>query len=512
MDALNIIGALVYAYFFLVALKHLIEAKGAVRSLALTLAVFLIPSAAAIHFIGGWRPFAPGPFNDPANWWVIEISRGEGQPPAHLNFIAAVFVSSLLYLAATLAVEAGALVYDRKGVTAHAIHKVLIKWAIVVTGVLFYLGTRRVSLTPLVVGMGAASVIVGLALQETLANLFAGLSMEAESALERGQWIELEGQVVGRVMDKGWRSTRILTLKDELVVIPNRVIASGRVINYNQPEPFHALVLKMGASYKDPPVKVKEVLRNILLREPDVAREPPPRVYVSEYGDYYVNYSMMFWIKDHGRRLDIADSIFTKVWYAFHNHGVEIPFPVRTVHLMDRAERQEAETAIEETNRAAAEFFHGLHPFSKHLSFGECRYLARNSTETRFAPGDLIIRKGDPGDSVFFIREGGSTVDLPGQSGKTLGAGEYFGEMALLSSDPRTADVRASEKGATVLRVGRECMETIFGTRPELKKEFQKTKDLRVEEAGMGTGPESGHAPSRLGLAARALARFLKPW
>lgn len=511
MDALNLFGALLYAYLFLLSLKHLIEGKGALRSVALTLAVFLIPSVSAIHFMGGFKPFAPGPFNDPANWWVISITKGEGLPPAHLNFIVAVFVASAFYLAATLAVEAASFLYDRKGVTAHAIHKVLIKWAIVVTGFLFYLGTQRVSLTPLVVGMGAASIIVGLALQETLANLFAGLSMEAESALERGQWIELEGQVVGRVLDKGWRSTRIITIKDELVVIPNRLIASGRVINYNQPEPCHALVLKMGASYKDPPVKVKELLRNILLREPDVADAPPPRVYVSEYGDYYVNYTMMFWIRDHGKRLDIADSIFTKVWYAFHNHGVEIPFPVRTVHMMDRAEREEADAAIEETNRSTAEFFHGLNAFSRHLSMGECRYLARNSTETHAAPGDRVIRKGDPGDSVFFIREGNCEVELPGQEMKPLGTGEYFGEMALLSSAPRTADVRASEKGATVLRVGRECMETLFESRPELKREFQKTKDMRVEEAGMAEA-ESGPEPSRLTIITQAVGRFLKPW
>lgn len=501
-----------YLYLFVVCAKEAIKGKGKLGDTFLIAALFMVPSAAFIHLESGWKPFAPGPFNSLSAWWVVPVVSTEGAPPTALNLVVAAFVASLLYVFSTLAVEVGAALYDRQGKYVHALHKAIIKWLIIIGGFFFYLTTQRVNLTPLVVGMGAASLVLGFALQETLSNLFAGLSIEAEGLAGSGEWIEVDGQLVGRVIDKGWRSTRIETMKNEMVVIPNRMLAAGHVINYNRPEPCHALIMKMGASYKDPPLKVKELLRHILLQERAILDDPPPRVFVSEYGDYFVNYSMMFWITDHGRRMEIEDAVNTKIWYAFHNHGVEIPFPVRTVQILNKTEREEIQEEIDSKTEELATFFQRIAALGNHLTIGECRYLARNSTESVSTPGDRIIKKGDPGDSVFFVYKGSCRVNLPNGETKALNPGEFFGEMALLTTAPRAADVWAAEEGATTIRVGKECMETMFEHHHDLKEEFERLKVRRVEEAGI-TGHRTLNASNGLFEKAVAFLReFLKPW
>ena len=125
---------------------------------------------------------------------------------------------------------------------------------------------------------GAASVIVGIALQEPLSSLFKGVALDLEGVFHRGEWIRVGGQggVAGQVVDKNWRTTKIMTIDDELITIPNSVLGSEQILNYNQPESAHVHRLQIGTSYNDPPVKVKEILRTILIREPRIEKHPHP--------------------------------------------------------------------------------------------------------------------------------------------------------------------------------------------------------------------------------------------
>ncbi|MHB8766957.1 MAG: mechanosensitive ion channel family protein, partial [Deferrisomatales bacterium] len=228
--------ALALAYAFTLLLRHGLRGDGEARAASLVAALLLVPAAAVIHWHGGWDVSAASPLNDPARWWVIPVAPAEGQPARVVNLVTAAFLLGLLYVAATAVVAGGAAWYNRRrGGPLQALHRGLVKWLVVVAGLLVYLKTLGIALTPLLFGMGAASIVVGLALQEPLSNLFAGLALDAEGAIRQGDWIrvDVDGGTVGQVIDKGWRTTRLLTLDRELVTLPNRVMGGQKIVNYH---------------------------------------------------------------------------------------------------------------------------------------------------------------------------------------------------------------------------------------------------------------------------------------
>ena len=507
--------ALVLLYLFVVALRHVLRGKGEVRAVGLVAALLLLPAFAFVHWYGDWN-FAPeAPLSDPSRWWVIPVGGEGGQPSRTLNLATIALLFSILYLLATGAVLALASWHNRsRGGQIQALHRGLMKWTAVTIGFLVYLHALGISLTPLLFGMGAASIVVGLALQEPLSNLFAGLALDMEGAFHPGDWIrvDVDGGTVGKVIDKGWRTTRLLTQEQELVTLPNRVMGGQKIVNYHKPEPLHAHRLVIGASYKDPPIKVKETLRTILLGEPQIARDPAPAVRTINYGDFAVEYEMRFFLTDYGQQTRVKDEVMTRVWYAFQEDGIEIPFPVRTVHVKERAQLAEEQGAIEKTSGQIADFLRSVPSLGRHLASDDFAFLAANAFQRAYAAGEPVIRKGTMGDAVFFVREGSCEALLPGGGKRRLETGEYFGEMALLRAAARTADVLAAEGGATVVRVDRECMVRLFDRYPGLREEFLRTEDLRRRDSGMARAPEDKVAESMAARLRRAVRNYLVPW
>jgi small-conductance mechanosensitive channel/CRP-like cAMP-binding protein len=432
-----------------------------------------------------------------------------------LNLVVAAFIFAILYVAATALVSFLASWHNRaRGGQLQALHRGLLKWLLVAAGFLLYLKALGFSLTPLLFGMGAASIVVGLALQEPLSNLFAGLALDMEGAIEQGDWVrvDVDGGTVGKVIDKGWRTTRLLTLEQELITLPNRVMGGQKILNFQRPEPQHAHRLRVGASYEAPPVKVKEVLRTILLREPRILREPPPVVRTMSYGDSSIEYEMRFFLADYGQHGSVKDEILTRVWYAFRYNGIEIPFPIRTVHLKERPQLDEERESDERGAADLAHYLAELPYLAKHLLPQDFDFLGRNGFQRHYAPGEPIVLKGTMGDALFVVRDKWCEVSLPGGGRKRLESGEYFGEMALLQVGPRMANVLAGEEGATVVRLDRESIVRLFRYYPALRQEFEHTKEARHKEAGIGEA-EGRREVERLAVRFRRAARnLLVPW
>jgi hypothetical protein len=360
--------------------------------------------------------------------------------------------------------------------------------------------------------MGAASIILGFALKEMLENLFTGLALEMEGTFRRGDWIRYgDSDLVGRVYEKTWRTTKIRTLDDLAVTIPNRLLAMERIVNYNKPEQLHARLLYVGTSYNDPPVKVKEILRTILLREPEVVNDPAPIVRTVEYGDFAINFEMKFWIKDYGRHNFIEDAIMTQVWYAFKFYGVQIPFPIRTVHLKEREELEAEDKRIEGAAQTRLDFLKSVAIFAP-LGFRDFEFLAGNSFRRRFHPGDRIVRKGEIGNALFFVMEGWCEAVLPDGRRPRLEAGHYFGEMGLLGAERRSVDVVAGEEGAVVLRIDKHCMLVLFRAYPELAAEFRSLREKRSQELPVKEIEAKKARPPLIQRIGSGLGRFIKPW
>ena len=179
--------------------------------------------------------------------------------------------------------------------------------------------------------MGVGSIVIGLALQDTLGNLFSGIALLFERPFTEGDWIEVDS-VKGKVIEINWRSVHILTRELEMLVIPNAVLAGATIRNYRRPQRLHVEVVEVGFSYNDPPNKVKQVMKEIALSTKGVLERPEPVVQTISYDDSSIGYKVRLFLSDYDRVPQIRDEFVTRVWYAAERYNLNIPFPIRTLY------------------------------------------------------------------------------------------------------------------------------------------------------------------------------------
>lgn len=280
------------------------------------------------------------------------------------------------------------------------------------------------------------AVIVGFALQDTLGNMFAGLAIQIDKPFRVGHWITA-GEFEGVVIEITWRATKLRTRNGNEVVIPNSEIAKLAVNNYSEPLAPTRLFVEVGTSYDTPPGVVKESILRALDREALVLKSPPPQVLLHNFGDSALINRVYFWIDDFSHDEIAYDRVRSAIYYAFQRDGIEIPYPI-AVEIGREDTKEDPSVALE--RRADMLGRAGLF-----ASFTEDqrRELAALCREVLHGAGQPIVREGEAGSSAFVIVTGTANVTIDGvrEPVAVLGPGDYFGEMSLLTGEPRTATV-----------------------------------------------------------------------
>jgi CRP-like cAMP-binding protein len=309
------------------------------------------------------------------------------------------------------------------------------------------------------------AAVLGFALQETLGNVFSGLSLSMGRPFEPGDWIR-SGTHVGRVMGIAWRATTIMTRENERLEIPNSVIAKDFLYNYATGHVRDEI--SVGISYGVPPNHVREVVLKLLHDVPQVLRDPPPEVLAWNYGDFAIQYLVKYSIADFEAQERVRDRVASNLWYALRRHKIEIPFPTRTIHVHD-AGRDEDEGVDAEFERELMGDLRQV-DWLRGLSDDELRLLVPTVEVRQFGAGEMLMRSGEQGDSMFIVRSGTAEVFAQTANGQTrhLGnyaRGDFTGEMALMTGEPRTASVRATSD-LEVIEMDREGFTRLFKEHP----------------------------------------------
>jgi small-conductance mechanosensitive channel len=296
----------------------------------------------------------------------------------------------------------------------------------------------NISPSSILISSTVVSAVIGLALQDVLRNVFAGISLQIERPFEVGHWIQLSDGL-GKVIEINWRDTRLLTVDGQSLIYPNAMVASARIINYSAPDPVQAMHTQIAVSYVHPPNLVKQILMEATLASPFVAANPPPSMKVLSYGDYSVTYDLKFWLTNYDRHPDKRDTVMTNAWYALQRAGIALPLPVREVYHHENTPDLLAEQRAQHLARVVADL--RLAPVLSLLSDVEIQQLARQVHVRLYGAGDVLVRQGESGDTLFLLRSGQVRVDVQGAHGpsvtvNTLGPGACFGEMALMTGDP----------------------------------------------------------------------------
>ena len=313
------------------------------------------------------------------------------------------------------------------------------------------------------------TAVIGLALQETLGNVMAGLALQLERDFDVGDWIKIDDKITGRIREVRWRATTIMTKNGDLIIVPNSMVARAVLTNFSRPTTAHRQWIFIRAHFRHPPAQVRELVVGAIKAVPSVRGDPAPDCLLWEFKDDAVVYACRYWIDDF-QLDDRSDSeVRSIIWYALHRAGMEIPFPSLNVNMTEMNEDRLARKLDEDYARRV-DALSKVDVF-RALDAEKIDGLARKLRMVIFGPGEVILHQGDPGDSLYVVRSGRVAVRIDTRGGHreiaTLSPGQFFGEMSLMTGESRTATVVAKSDVECYI-VEKDAFQQILEEKPEL--------------------------------------------
>lgn len=336
----------------------------------------------------------------------------------------------------------------------------------------------EVDLSGVLATSAVLSVVLGLALQDTLGNLFAGLSIQVERPFQVGDYVSI-GQHTGKVLQVAWRATRLETFRREVITLPNSILSKEAVKNYSRAAAPVGIDLYLHLSYDAPPNLVRAAMLEVVSSIPTVLEDPGPRCRAWAYDPDGIRYQVRYFVADFSHADPVMDEFYSRAWYRLRREGIEIPYPQRTLHF--RADEKRAEVPEEMVSMLldSVEIFSVLAP-------PERAQLQREMALRRFGRGERIIEQGATGHTFYLVVSGDVSVRTgnPEVEVARLKRGQYFGEMSLLTGEPRAATVVAASD-AILLELDRPVFGRLFAEHQNLARQLsailaQRRSQLRA--------------------------------
>ena len=346
----------------------------------------------------------------------------------------------------------------------------------------------RLDVVGLVTTSAVLTAVIGLAIQEPLKDLIAGLELQLSDDLRLGDLVEIGGgqaQARGRVESVSWRDTTLRTSDGVRVVLPNTQVTNGILRNLS----FSGAVsdrFDVGLDYDLPPGGALALLERVVGSHPLVLQEPPPEVRVKAFADSAITYELQVWFSEPSdrARLSLRSALLQQIWYSLKREGRSIPFPVR--ELQRRRPDQVADALVASLPPQEGRLLLASHSLFADLPPADLDSLLSHSRPVLFTAGEAIVREGATGRSLYQVISGRVEVQKEVQPGYSihvaeLGPGEVFGEMTLFQGAPRSATVRALED-SRLLRVDRAGVRELLERDPDLLERFAQLVNSRRRE------------------------------
>jgi len=332
-------------------------------------------------------------------------------------------------------------------------------------------------------------VIIGLALQDTLGNFFAGISLHADRPFQVGDVIVVGQQKqTGVVESITWRAIKIRTFQNHIVLVSNS-LAARESIEVAPRDNLNARIVFFSTIYSDSPAKTIHVVREAVRDADNVSDRITPIVRIRDLADSSIDWEIKYWLEDYAKYNDTDALVRQRVWYTLRRNGLTFAFPTRTLHIEREAPQRPVTPEDQIADRLSA-----VDIFSP-LSSEELRRLAAATAGHVFAPGETLIRAGDEGSSMFVVHNGRVAVQVADRTGPRtvaeLTEGSFFGEMALFTGEPRTANVVALEE-TEVLEIGHAAMKHLFDTNPSLAESISWT--IAERQAALAKGSQNAQS------------------
>jgi len=344
----------------------------------------------------------------------------------------------------------------------------------------------NVPLDSLFTGSTILGIVVGLALQDTLGNLFSGIATQADRPFQVGDVISIGSRGSGVIESVSWRAVKIRTFQNKLLVISNSVLGkeSFEVAPRGN---LNARAVYFNTVFSVSPSRTSHVVRDALRGAENVSTKMRPVVRIRNFGDSSLDWEVKYWLDDYNRHNDTDALVRERIWYAFQREKIDFASPTQIIKMHEKL----PEVSVEEKINVRSDRLQRV-PIFTPLSDDELEKLAGASRSRIYSKGETIVQVGAEGNSMFVIVRGSVNVQIPGKNGpKTinrLGENDFFGEMSLLTGQPRTASVVADIE-TEVLSIGKKALKPILENNEMLVTAICE----RIEERRQVLDSEAAH-------------------
>ena len=329
----------------------------------------------------------------------------------------------------------------------------------------------QVSIAGLLTATGAMGVVVGLALKEMIADVFSGLILSLDKTIKIGDWVRIEGRTfdakVGSVAQMNWRTVHIHTPENVLVVVPNTFLTNNVLTNLTQPSDKKEFELSFTFDFDVSAERIIRVLNAALYQTKEILQDPEPKTRISKVNGTGVEYKVKYWVIPAQCGPGKARNfVINNVLYCLSQAGLTLSYPKSDVFQADMPTRN---LDIREDRIG---LLRKIELFSV-LSAIEINTLAASLKERKIKKDEFIVKIGDTGNSMFILVEGFLSVCIIDATDNTevkvaqLKPGSYFGEMSLLTGDPRSASISAF-CDSLLFEIPKESFDELLRGNPEI--------------------------------------------
>lgn len=289
---------------------------------------------------------------------------------------------------------------------------------------------------------GVIAMIIGFVIKANISNFFSGITINQGNAVRIGDWVQIGGFDPGRVYDITWRSTKLEVGDGSMLSVPNAVVSDSIIHNYNYPKKNHAISFSVHVHHEQPPDRIIKILYDAVISAQNIVKEPEPIVRFKGLTEWSSQYGISFEIEDYAQRFAVEESVWKRIWTHLQIAGIEAAVKHHEMRVYEGKTKAVSKIPDPFTAVQTLDIF-------KDLSLNAHQYLSKRVRIRKFAVGEIIVEQGDMDNSLFVIVEGvvNVVIHFSAENEKVdivrIGAGSFFGEMALLTGEPRNATIVA---------------------------------------------------------------------
>jgi len=313
---------------------------------------------------------------------------------------------------------------------------------------------------------GAVAIILGLALQSTLGDVFSGVVLSFSRPYRPGDWISLEGGTDGRVIELNWRATHVLTGRRDLAIVPNSTIAKSKIVNVSSPSGIHGVTITVQLDAKTPPATGTEILDHAILNCRLIVATPAPSVTIKSINATYTEFEITFFVEELASSTRAQNQLFDLIFRHLAAAGIDLA-----------TAQNGSEPVI--GDQASSKFTSGrerlleLVDILASLTSEERKAIAAKLKQKSYDKGETLVEPGTVLHSLFIVGTGVVSLTREESEGEIelmrIGPGDHFGEIGMLTGAPAIAKISALIP-STVYELAKDDLSPILEARPEVSQ------------------------------------------